>query len=216
MTEEERIELADILFPNIDKEPSYYEEKYPERKLKEGAKVTRFAPSPTGFMHIGGLESAFLDYIFAKQSGGVFFLRIEDTDRKRFVEGATDLIKSSLESFDIMPEEGAFNGGAYAPYVQSEREEIYKTYIKDMIKKGKAYPCFMTEEELSEIREGQELRKEPIGVYGMYATDRDLSLDEIKEHLKNNDSYVIRMKSPGSMENTVVLHDLIKGDITLP
>ena len=216
MTDKERLELADLLFPDIDKEPSYYEEKYKERNLKEGAKVTRFAPSPTGFMHIGGLESAFLDYVFAKQSGGIFYLRIEDTDRKRYVEAAIDLIKDSLKTFDIMPDEGALNGGNYGPYIQSERKEIYHTYIKDMIKKGLAYPCFMSEDELKEIREGQELRKEPIGVYGVYASDRDLSLDEIKKHLKNNDSYVIRMRSPGNPENTLTLHDLIRGDIDLP
>ncbi len=216
MSDNERLELAELLFPNIKQTREELEERYPERELSEGAKVTRFAPSPTGFMHIGGLESAFLDYIYAKQSNGVFYLRIEDTDRERYVEEATDLIKSSLQTFDIMPSEGALNGGNYGPYVQSERKEIYQTYIKDLIIKGLAYPCFMSKEELEEIREGQELRKEPLGVYGVYAVDRDLSLDEIKEHLSNNDSYVIRIKSPGSLENTVILHDLIKGDITLP
>lgn len=216
MTDIERNELAEILFPHITRTRDEFEQKYPERNLKEGAKVTRFAPSPTGFMHMGGLESAFLDYIFAKQSDGIFFLRLEDTDQERYVEGATDLIKSSLETFDIMPDEGAITGGAYGPYTQSERKEIYQTYIKDLIKNGLAYPCFMTKEELQEIREGQELRKEPIGVYGHYAVDRDLSLDEIKEHLKNNDDYVIRIKSPGDMSKQVTLHDLIKGDITMP
>lgn len=216
MTDIERNELAEILFPHITRTRDEFEQKYPERNLKEGAKVTRFAPSPTGFMHMGGLESAFLDYIFAKQSDGIFFLRLEDTDQERYVEGATDLIKSSLETFDIMPDEGAITGGAYGPYTQSERKEIYQTYIKDLIKNGLAYPCFMTKEELQEIREGQELRKEPIGVYGHYAVDRDLSLEEIKEHLKNNDDYVIRIKSPGDMSKQVTLHDLIKGDITMP
>ncbi len=216
MTNEERIELADILFPNIKTTREEIEAKYPERDLAEGAKVTRFAPSPTGFMHVGGLESAFLDYVYAKQSGGVFYLRLEDTDQERLVEGASDLIKSSLETFGINPDEGAFVGGNYGPYIQSERKEIYQTYIKDLIIKGLAYPCFMSKEELDEIRQGQELRKEPIGVYGHYAVDRDLSLEEIKKHLDNNDGYVIRIKSPGEFDNQVVLHDLIKGDITLP
>ena len=216
MTNEERIELADILFPNIKTTREEIEAKYPERDLAEGAKVTRFAPSPTGFMHVGGLESAFLDYVYAKQSGGVFYLRLEDTDQERLVEGASDLIKSSLETFEINPDEGAFVGGNYGPYIQSERKEIYQTYIKDLIIKGLAYPCFMSKEELDEIRQGQELRKEPIGVYGHYAVDRDLSLEEIKKHLDNNDGYVIRIKSPGEFDNQVVLHDLIKGDITLP
>ena len=216
MNLEEREELAEILFPNIKMTREEVEEKYPERSLPEGAKVTRFAPSPTGFMHVGGLESAFLDSVFARQSNGIFYLRLEDTDQERYVEGAVDLIKSSLETFDILPQEGALNGGNYGPYTQSDRKEIYQTYIKDLIKTGKAYPCFMTKEELQEIREGQELRKEAIGIYGHYAVDRDLSLDEIKKHLANSDDYVIRIKSPGSMNETVTLHDLIKGDITMP
>ncbi len=216
MNEKERLELANLLLPDVKITVEEVEAKYPERNLGEGAKVTRFAPSPTGFMHIGGLESAFLDYVFAKQSNGVFYLRVEDTDRERFVEKAEDLIKSSLEVFEITPDEGAFAGGEYGPYVQSKRKEIYQVYIKDLIIKGLAYPCFMSKDELDEIRSGQELRKEAIGVYGVYAVDRDLSLEEIKKHLENNDEYVIRIKSPGVISNTVVLHDLIKGDITLP
>lgn len=216
MTDNERVELAELLLPNINTTREEIEAKYPGRNLKEGAKVTRFAPSPTGFMHIGGLESAFLDYIFAKQSDGVFYLRLEDTDQERYVEGATDLIKSSLETFNIMPTEGAISGGAYGPYTQSERKEIYQTYIKDLLKQGLAYPCFMTKEELQEIREGQELRKEPLGIYGHYAVDRDLTLAEVKEHLNNGEDYVIRIRSFGDMNKQVVLHDLIKGDITLP
>ena len=216
MNDNERRELAEILFPNIKITRDEIEAKYPERQLKEGAKVTRFAPSPTGFMHVGNLEGAFLDYVFAKQSNGVFYLRLEDTDQERFVEGANDLIKNTLNMYGIMPEEGAFSSGNYGPYVQSERKEIYQDYIKDLIIKGLAYPCFMTKEELQEIREGQELRKEAIGIYGHYAVDRDLSLDEVKKHLDNGDNYVIRIKSPGEINNTVILHDLIKGDITMP
>ncbi len=216
MTDIERNSLAELLFPNITATREEIESKYPERTLTEGAKVTRFAPSPTGFMHVGNLESAFLDYIFAKQSNGVFYLRLEDTDQERYVEGASSLVKESLETFSIIPTEGAFAGGAYGPYIQSERKEIYQTYIKDLIKQGLAYPCFMTKEELQEIREGQELRKEAIGIYGHYAVDRDLSLEEIKAHLEKNDDYVIRIRSNGDLNKQVVLHDLIKGDITLP
>lgn len=216
MTDNERKELAELLLPNIKTTREEIEARYPERNLKDNAKVTRFAPSPTGFMHVGGLESAFLDYIFAKQSNGVFYLRLEDTDQERYVEGATDLIKSSLETFKIMPTEGAISGGDYGPYTQSQRKDIYQTYIKDLLKQGLAYPCFMTKEELQEIREGQELRKEPLGIYGHYAVDRDLTLSEVKEHLNNGEDYVIRIKSFGDMNKQVVLHDLIKGDITLP
>ena len=216
MNEEERRELADLLLPNITTTRDEIEARYPARKLKEGAKVTRFAPSPTGFMHIGNLESAFLDYIFAIQSDGYFYVRLEDTDQERYVEKADQLIQETLVNYGIMPNEGAFSSGEYGPYVQSKRQEIYQIYIKDLLIHGLAYPCFMSKEELQEIREGQELRKEAIGVYGHYAVDRDLSLEEIKKHLSQGDSYVIRIKSPGDMNKQVILHDLIKGDITLP
>ena len=216
MNEEERIELAEILFPNIKTTREEIEEKYPERTLEEGAKVTRFAPSPTGFMHVGNLESAFLDYIFFYFSKGIFYLRFEDTDQERYVEGATDLIKSSLETFDILPTEGALNGGSYGPYVQSERKEIYQTYIKDLIIKGFAYPCFMSEDEIAEIKEEQEINKVKIGIYGVYAVDRDLSLEEVKEHLDNGDSYVIRLKSPGDANKEVEVVDCIKGKLKFP
>lgn len=216
MSIEEREELANLLLPSIKETPVDIEKRFPKRNLEEGAKVTRYAPSPTGFMHIGNLESAFLDYIFATQSKGIFYVRVEDTDRERFVDGAEKLICDTLNEYKIMPVEGAFSKGEYGPYIQSERMEIYQVYIKDLLRKGLAYPCFMTKEELDDIREGQELRKEALGVYGHYAVDRDLSLDEIKTHISNNDSYVIRIKSPGDINKQVVLHDLIKGDITLP
>lgn len=216
MNKEERDILAELLFPNIKETPEDIEKKYPSRNLKDGEKVTRYAPSPTGFMHLGNLEGAFLDYIFAHQSNGIYYVRIEDTDQERYVEGSENLIKETLNNYGIMPVEGPFTDGSYGPYRQSERKGIYQTYIKDLIRKGLAYPCFMTKEELAEIREGQELRKEALGVYGHYAVDRDLSLEEIKHHLENNDTYVIRIKSFGDMNKKVVLHDLIKGDITLP
>ena len=209
-------ELADLLFPNIKITVDEIEAKYPARDLKEGAYVTRFAPSPTGFLHVGGLYGSFLDSMLAKQTGGIFYLRVEDTDSKREKEGAFDAILDGLKAYDIIYDEGPDKGGNYGPYVQSERVEIYQAYAKKLVSEGKAYPCFMSEEEIADIRSGQELRKEKIGIYGSYAVDRDLSLDEIKEHLANGDSYVIRLKSPGDSHNEVVLHDLIKGDISLP
>ena len=216
MTEKERIELAELLFPNIDKTREYYEEMYPERDLPEGAMVTRYGPSPTGSVHLGNLFSAFCDMVYARQSNGVFFLRIEDTDQKRAVEGGIENITSVLKGFDITPNEGYGFDGSYGPYKQSERTEIYQTYIKDLIIKGYAYPCFMTEEESAQIREEQEINKVQIGIYGMYAVDRDLSLEEIKEKLANNEEYVIRLKSPGDSNKQIEIVDLIKGKMKLP
>ena len=152
-------ELADLLFPNINITVEEIEVKYPNRELKEGAYVTRFGPSPTGFMHVGNLYGAFISSMLAKQTGGVFYLRIEDTDSKREKEGATDAIINGLKTFDINYDEGYGKGGNYGPYLQSERVEIYQAYAKKLVSEGKAYPCFMKEEELADIRSGQELRK---------------------------------------------------------
>lgn len=216
MTENERIELANLLFPNLEHDRDYYEKLYPERKLKEGSMVTRFGPSPTGFVHMGSLFGSFIDSIYARQSNGVFYLRIEDTDQKRTVENGIEGIFSDLESFDIIPDESTKVGGNYGPYIQSERVEIYQTYVKDLLVRGLAYPCFMTEEELSNIREEQEINKVRTGVYGIYAVDRDLSLDEIKEKLNNNEDYVIRLKSPGNANKIIEIEDCIKGKIKFP
>ena len=216
MTEEERIELAEILFPNITKTREYYEEKYPERKLTEGAMITRYGPSPTGFVHLGNLLSAFADMVYARQTNGSFFLRIEDTDQKRMVDGGIENITSVLHDFDIIPTEGYSFGGEYGPYRQSERTEIYQTYVKDLIVRGYAYPCFMSEEEIAAIKEEQEINKTKIGIYGVYATDRDLSLEEVKAHLDNNDEYVIRLKSPGNPKNEIEIIDCIKGKLKFP
>lgn len=209
-------ELAELLFPHIKTSVEEIEAKYPNRDLKEGAMVTRFGPSPTGFIHVGNLYGAFISSQLAHQSGGIFYLRIEDTDSKREVEGAKEAILKALANYGIEYDEGFQKGGEYGPYVQSERVEIYQTYVKDLVRKGLAYPCFMSEEEINEIREGQELRKEKIGIYGHYAVDRDLSLEEVKKHLENNDPYVIRLKSQGDPHKEIILHDLIKGDINLP
>ena len=216
MNKEERIELANLLFPNIEKDRDYYEKKYPKRDLKEEAMVTRYGPSPTGNVHLGNLLSAFADMVYAKQSGGVFFLRIEDTDQKRMIDGGVENITSVLKDFNIIPTEGYTFGGEYGPYRQSERVEIYQTYIKDLIIKGYAYPCFMSEEEQNEIKEEQAINKVKIGIYGHYAVDRDLSLDEIKEKLKAGEEYVIRLKSPGDSNNEIEVVDCIKGKMKFP
>lgn len=216
MSENERIELAELLFPNITKTREDYEAMYPKRDLPDGAMVTRYGPSPTGSVHLGNLYSAFCDMVYARQTNGVFFLRIEDTDSKREVEGGKENIVSVLKGFDISPNEGYSVGGNYGSYIQSERTEIYQTFVKELIISGDAYPCFMSEEEIASIREEQEINKIQIGIYGMYAQDRDLSLDEIKKHLDNNDSYVIRLRSKGDPNKTIEVVDLIKGKLKFP
>lgn len=216
MTKEERIELANLLFPDIEHDREYYEKKYPERNLENGAMVTRYGPSPTGSVHLGNLYSAFCDMIYARQSNGIFFLRVEDTDSKREVEGGVDNIVSVLKGFNITPNEGYTFGGEYGPYKQSERVDIYQTYVKDLVIQGYAYPCFMTEEELAAIREEQEINKVRTGVYGIYAADRDLSLEEIKEKIEHGEEYVVRLRSDGDPNKTVEFTDLIKGKIKFP
>ena len=213
MSQEERIELAELLFPNIKNTIEYYENKYPERDLPEGAMVTRYGPSPTGNVHLGNLLSAFADMVYANQTNGIFYLRIEDTDQKRKVDGGIENITSVLKDFDITPNEGYSFGGEYGPYQQSERTEIYQTYVKDLIIRGYAYPCFMTEEEIADIREEQEVNKTKIGIYGVYAQDRDLSLDEVKENLSKKLEYVIRLKSDGNPNNDIEVEDCIKGKL---
>ena len=216
MSEKERIELAEILFPNIKHDRAYYENMYPERNLPEGAMVTRFGPSPTGFVHMGSLFGAFCDYIFAKQSNGIFYLRIEDTDQKRSIENGVEGIYKDLEAFQITPDESEIIAGDYKPYIQSRRTEIYQTYVKDLIVQGLAYPCFMKEEEIATIREEQEINKIKIGIYGVYAVDRDLSLEEIKEKLNNKEDYVIRLKSPGDAKKEIEIIDCVKGKLKFP
>ena len=216
MTENERLELANLLFPNLEHDREYYENKYPERNLPEGAMVTRFGPSPTGFVHMGSLFGSFIDATFARQSNGVFYLRIEDTDAKRTVENGVQGIFDDLESFDIIPNESTLVGGNYGPYIQSERAEIYQTYVKDLIEKGLAYPCFIKEEELEAIREEQEINKARTGIYGVYAVDRDLSLQEVKDKIAAGEEYVIRLKSPGNPKKTIEFMDCVKGKIKFP
>ena len=212
--------LANTIFSDIDKEPEYYISKYPKRKLKEGAKVTRYAPSPTGFQHIGGVFSALIDERIATQSGGVFYLRIEDTDQKREVAGAIEDTINTMHKFGLDFTEGMTGNdtfkGEYGPYRQSEREEIYKTFAKDLIKKGLAYPCFCTAEDLEKLREKQINEKLTPGYYGEYASCRNLSPEDALRRINEGEKYIIRLKSPGSPENRVEFHDLVKGDISFP
>ncbi|MGL4109472.1 glutamate--tRNA ligase [Clostridium sp. LP20] len=212
--------LADILFPNIEKTPEYYLEKYPKRNLKEGAVVTRYAPSPTGFQHIGGVFAALINERLASQTDGVFFLRIEDTDQKREVEGAIVDTIHTMNNFGMNFNEGMTGEetekGAYGPYRQSLRKDIYMTFAKDLIKRGLAYPCFCTPEELNSVREKQMAEKITPGYHGEYATCRNLSTEEAIKKIENGDKYIIRLKSPGNSENRVEFHDLIKGDISFP
>ena len=200
MEEKELKELAELLFPGIDKTPEDYEEIYPERDLPDGAVVTRLGPSPTGFIHLGNLYGAFVDERLAHQSGGRFYLRIEDTDDKRFVEGATDLIIKSLGFFGIDFDEGATSDGEtgeYGPYTQSLRGDIYKAFAKKMVLEGNAYPCFMTEDEIADVRAKQEASKLTPGIYGEYSKCRDWTLDQIKEELAKGTPYVVRLRSTG-------------------
>ncbi len=212
-------DLADLIFPN-SKEISYYEEKYPRRNLKEGAIVTRFAPSPTGFVHIGGLYQSLIAKKLANQTEGVFFLRIEDTDQKREVEnGVTDIVKS-LKDFDLEPDEGMTSEteekGEYGPYKQSKRKDIYQTYAKYLIEQGKAYPCFCTPEEGEKIRKKQEEAKIRPGYYGVWAKCRHLTVEEMVEKIKNGEKYIIRFKSPGREDRKIKHKDVIKGNVEFP
>ncbi len=212
-------ELADMIFPDA-KEISYYEEKYPKRNLPEGAVVTRFAPSPTGFVHIGGLYQALVARTVAKKTGGVFFLRVEDTDQKREVENGITGIVNSLKDFDMAPDEGMISEteeiGNYGPYKQSLRKEIYQAYAKYMLEQGKAYPCFATAEELEEMRAKQEAAKVRTGYYGVWAKYRNLPLDEAAEKIKAGVPYIIRFKSPGREDRKIQCSDLIKGKVVFP
>ena len=210
------IKLADALIPDEDVKPlDYYEEKYPLRNLPEGAQVTRLAPSPTGFMHIGNLYVALANERIAHQSGGVFYLRIEDTDEKRKVEGAVEVIHKSLKYFGVNVDEGADLCGEYGPYYQRQRAEIYHAYAKELIRKGLAYPCFCTEEDLEKTREYQTENKLLPGYYGEFAKCRSLTEEEIYENLKAGKPYVIRLRSQGNVEEKHTFRDQVKGDITV-
>ena len=211
--------MAQLLFGNVDKTPEDYEMMYPDRGLNEGAKVTRFAPSPTGFLHFGSLFAAF---VASKTAGkdGVFYLRIEDTDKKREVEDGVIGMVNGLKDFGIIPTEGAINAtdevGAYGPYTQSRRNHIYHAYVKSLVERGLAYPCFMTEDEIAEIRKEQEAQKKLPGIYGKYAKYRDITADEAQARIANGDEYVVRLKSPGKPDGRISFKDEVKGKVEMP
>lgn len=212
-------ELADLLFPSIDKTPEYYEEKYPPRQLKEGARVTRFAPSPTGYLHFGNLYTCFASYLTAKNTGGVFFVRVEDTDQKRKVDGAVDAMLKGLEVYGVKADEGVIGEGNeigdYGPYYQSARKEIYQAYAKSLVKQGLAYPCFCTAEEIDEIRQ-QQSNDDIKGYWGKYAKCRNLSFEQIKQNIENGMPWTLRLKSPGDIEKKCYFDDMIKSKIEMP
>ncbi len=211
--------LAELLFPDITTTPEELETRYPKRDLPEGAMVTRMGPSPTGFIHLGNLYGALTDERLAHRSGGVAFLRIEDTDDKREVEGAVPMLIDALDYFGIRFDEGATadgETGSYGPYWQSERSAIYKTFVKKLVAEGKAYPCFMTEEEIAEIRAMQEANKINPGIYGQYAKCRDLSYEEVEAKLAAGEVPVMRLRSTGDPTKYFHVEDAIRGDISMP
>ena len=213
--------LAQLLFPDVVNTPEYYEEKFPYRKLPNKAEVTRMAPSPTGFIHLGNLYSALADERIAHRNGGVFYLRIEDTDEKRKVDGAVETIINVLRYFDIEFDKGAGYAdtdpqNAYGPYFQRQRVEIYHTYAKSLVERGLAYPCFCSEEDLAEVRKKQEDNKELTGYYGEYALCRNLTYEEIEEKINAGESYVLRLRSQGSPDREISFVDSIMGEIKLP
>ncbi len=215
MTKEE---YADLLL-KTNHDYKYYENLYKKRNLNESAMVTRYAPSPTGLIHLGALYASFISQKLANQSNGVFFLRIEDTDQKRSIENGVKKIIEDLEKFDITFDEGVTlngNKGNYGPYVQSERKDIYKAFAKKLIIEDKAYPCFCKEENLKEDRERQEKHKERIGYYGFYARCRNLTQDQVLEKINNGEKYIIRLKSKGNFNHRFKFKDEIKGKMELP
>ena len=214
MTDNEK--LAELLYPDVRLTIDDLEKKYPKRNLDEKAEVCRFAPSPTGRMHMGNLFASFVPERFAHQSNGIFILRIEDTDDKRAIDDGINLIIQDLKEYNYKVDEGPNSGGEYGPYIQSQRKEIYHIVAKYLVSIGRAYPCFCSEDDLTHMREHQEHKKERIGYYGRYAKCRNLSYDEVKVHLDNGDKWVLRLKSMGDFNKKIVFKDLIKGTIELP
>jgi glutamyl-tRNA synthetase len=213
-------ELADLIFPDVKLTLDDLEKRFPPRQLPEGAEVTRFAPSPTGFLHTGSLFTALISSKMAWQTHGVFFMRLEDTDQKREIAGSGDDLVTQMKAFGIVPDEGYMGDGkaekgAYGPYVQSEREDIYRICIKELMKKGRAYPCFCTPEELDLLRMTQEANRVIPGYYGEYAKCRYLTIDEAYDKIKNGEKFVIRFKSMGNHLNYIKVHDEVRGDLNL-
>ena len=210
--------LAELLFPHVTATPEELEARFPQRNLPEGAVVTRMAPSPTGFVHLGNLVQGMISERMAHRTNGVLFLRVEDTDAKREVPGAVEVLISSLKHYNIHFDEGATidgDNGAYGPYRQRQRAEIYHVYAKKLVMEGKAYPCFCTEEELTAMREKQEANKETTGYYGPYALWRDRPMEDIQAQLAAGNPWVLRFRSTGSIENQFKFDDLVKGKLTI-
>lgn len=212
--------MAELLLPNIDKKPDFYEELYPARNLSEGARVTRIAPSPTGYLHLGTLFAALVNRITATSTNGVFYTRIEDTDKKREIEGGIEDIIDGLNRFGITIDEGFVSGteqkGEYGPYQQSQRAEIYQTYVKELIRQGLAYPCFCTAEDLEKVRNEQETQKIRTGYHGKWAKHRDITYEEAKALIDEGKPFVVRLKSPGNEDNKIIFEDAVKGKIEMP
>ena len=204
-------DLAEVMFPNVTKTIEDYEAMYPERDLPEGAVVSRFAPSPTGFVHMGSLLAAFVERKVPKDTNGVFYLRIEDTDQKRSVENGIQGIIDDLKNFDITIDEGVVSEteekGNYGPYIQSKRIDIYNTFAKWLVENDYAYPCFCSAEQLDEIRKYQEVKKQRIGYYGRHAACRYLSNEERIRRIQAGEPYVVRLKSPGDFEKKITIND---------
>ena len=212
------MELATLLFPNVTETPESLEERYPLRELPEGAVVTRMAPSPTGFVHLGNLVQGLVAERMAHQSGGVLFLRVEDTDAKREVPGAVEVLIDSLKHYSICFDEGATkegDNGLYGPYRQRQRAELYHVYAKKLVEQGMAYPCFCTEEELTAMRADQEEKKVNFGYYGSYAVWRDRPIEDVKAAMAEGKPWVLRFRSTGSIENQFKYNDLVKGALTI-
>lgn len=210
--------LADLLFPDVTETPEEVEARFPQRNLPEGAVVTRMAPSPTGFVHLGNLVQGMISERMAHQTGGVLFLRVEDTDAKREVPGAVEVLINTLKYYGITFDEGATmegDNGVYGPYRQRQRAAIYHVFAKKLVAEGKAYPCFCTEAELSALREQQEANKENPGYYGRYAIWRDRPLEDIQAQLAAGNPWVLRFRSEGSIENQFKFDDLVKGKLTI-
>ena len=210
--------LAELLFPDVTDTPEMLEERFPLRDVAEGAVVTRMAPSPTGFVHLGNLVQGTISERMSHQSGGVLFLRVEDTDAKREVPGAVEVLIDTLKHYGIAFDEGATHdgdNGIYGPYRQRQRAAIYHVFAKKLVSEGQAYPCFCTEEELTAMRETQEANKENFGYYGKYATWRDRSIEDVKAQIEAGNPWVLRFRSTGSIENQFKFDDLVKGKLTI-
>ncbi|MBQ3094361.1 MAG: glutamate--tRNA ligase [Clostridia bacterium] len=213
-------QLSQAMFPNVTSTPEQLEEQYPARDLKEGARVTRIAPSPTGYLHLGVFFTAMINRLTATSTNGLFYFRLEDTDKKREVEGGADDILSGFNTYGLTLDEGFVAPGKivgdYGPYQQSQRVDIYHVFVKKLVEEGLAYPCFCSEEERLAAREQQEAQKCRTGYYGPFAKCRNLSIDDAIARIQNGDPYVVRLRSPGDESRRIAFDDLIKGKIEMP